>query len=556
MAKDDRAHFKVHEVKTLGYEEDAQAMKMLRDAAYQVQPLMRRRNWVVPVLKEFYPANASLLGLNVGGGGGRTKEIKIRLRRAYGKLSFLRYESVLGTMLHELVHNVRGPHDSIFYKILDELKAECEELMVKGIGGTGQGFDGPSAGRLGSYGFIPQHNPPPEKLRGAVAKAAEDRAKKQRLMPSGPCKLGGSNTAASVPPSLAAAAAAMRRAADNAWCPCERLRASVPRSAGAWTTTTTTAASVSKGPSSFPGLPIGSSSGSTGTKVLDSSSTTTTSSTSSDILVIDLEEEERLAQIIESDTTANDQGASEVSGEGGAGVAAAGRQEGPTAGTSADSAAPAGVFPPQAQLQQPPPQPPHLHHPPNGGRDAGKTHGKRSAPPSAHDCSRARESDSSIAALSLAQPALRPAAASAAPAAELGQTHTTYSLALASPGSAASLGVGINNNTIINTWAQSGSCQRPASSQQAGAAGGVSRPQQQQLQQQQPHGFTLSNRSQRQQPQQQAQQQQRQQAQEQQQQQQQQQAREQQQQQQQQRAVPSEREANFEAVIDLTCEDD
>eukprot|EP00983_Pelagomonas_calceolata_P117947 1160457-Pelagomonas_calceolata.AAC.5 len=42
---------------------------------------------------------------------GQTKEIKIRLRSAYSKLSFLRYESVLGTMLHELVHNVRGPHD-------------------------------------------------------------------------------------------------------------------------------------------------------------------------------------------------------------------------------------------------------------------------------------------------------------------------------------------------------------------------------------------------------------------------------------------------------------
>eukprot|EP00983_Pelagomonas_calceolata_P117945 1160457-Pelagomonas_calceolata.AAC.3 len=41
---------------------------------------------------------------------------------------------------------------------------------AQGIGGTGQGFDGPSAGRLGSYGFIPQHNPPPEQLRSAVAK--------------------------------------------------------------------------------------------------------------------------------------------------------------------------------------------------------------------------------------------------------------------------------------------------------------------------------------------------------------------------------------------------
>ena len=39
-------------------------------------------------------------GLNVGGGGGATREIKIRLRRAGDEASFLHYESVLGTMLH------------------------------------------------------------------------------------------------------------------------------------------------------------------------------------------------------------------------------------------------------------------------------------------------------------------------------------------------------------------------------------------------------------------------------------------------------------------------
>lgn len=43
----------------------------------QVQPLMRRRGWIVPRLLEFYPRNACLLGLNVGGGGGRTREVKV-----------------------------------------------------------------------------------------------------------------------------------------------------------------------------------------------------------------------------------------------------------------------------------------------------------------------------------------------------------------------------------------------------------------------------------------------------------------------------------------------
>lgn len=36
----------------------------------QVQPIMKKRGWVVPLLVEFYPPNPSLLGLNVGGGGG------------------------------------------------------------------------------------------------------------------------------------------------------------------------------------------------------------------------------------------------------------------------------------------------------------------------------------------------------------------------------------------------------------------------------------------------------------------------------------------------------
>ncbi len=52
-------------------------------------------------------------------------------------------------MLHELVHNMIGPHNVSFYKLLDELKAECEELMAAGVRGSGNGFDAPAAGRAG-----------------------------------------------------------------------------------------------------------------------------------------------------------------------------------------------------------------------------------------------------------------------------------------------------------------------------------------------------------------------------------------------------------------------
>ena len=62
-----------------------------------------------------------LQGLNINGGGGRTSEIKIRLRPHNSESSFFPYEHLLGTMLHELVHNVQGPHNAVFYKLLDEI---------------------------------------------------------------------------------------------------------------------------------------------------------------------------------------------------------------------------------------------------------------------------------------------------------------------------------------------------------------------------------------------------------------------------------------------------
>jgi hypothetical protein len=100
----------------------------------------------------------------------RGQEVKIRLRPAGREGSFYDWNHVLGTMLHELCHNRIGPHNAEFYTLLDELWNEAEELMDKGISGTGQGFDRPSAGRLGAHGFIPTHNPPEHKMADAIRK--------------------------------------------------------------------------------------------------------------------------------------------------------------------------------------------------------------------------------------------------------------------------------------------------------------------------------------------------------------------------------------------------
>lgn len=68
---------------------------------------MRRWQLSCPLLLEFYPRSPALAGLNVGGGAGGTSEIKIRLRRPGQEGEFFHYEHILGTMLHELVHNLR-----------------------------------------------------------------------------------------------------------------------------------------------------------------------------------------------------------------------------------------------------------------------------------------------------------------------------------------------------------------------------------------------------------------------------------------------------------------
>jgi hypothetical protein len=156
-------------------------------------------------------------------------------------------------MLHELTHNVRGPHDALFYKKLDELAAECEELIARGIVGSGQGFDAPSAGRIGgrrlvgndnsssnshihgiesSNGSEQQHQqhqqqqqhrqPAKNMLREAMMKAAEARARQASLMPTGPRKVGGNPTLKNIMTAREAAVyAAERRLRDNVWCPTE-----------------------------------------------------------------------------------------------------------------------------------------------------------------------------------------------------------------------------------------------------------------------------------------------------------------------------------------------
>ena len=41
------------------------ALEILKRVASLVKPIMRKRNWVLPVLAEFFPDNANLLGIPI-----------------------------------------------------------------------------------------------------------------------------------------------------------------------------------------------------------------------------------------------------------------------------------------------------------------------------------------------------------------------------------------------------------------------------------------------------------------------------------------------------------
>lgn len=76
---------------------ESEALMVLRKVASLVKPIMRRRDWKVGTLAEFYPNQRNLLGLNINGG----LKICLRLRYASDQRQFLPVQDVVDTMLHE-----------------------------------------------------------------------------------------------------------------------------------------------------------------------------------------------------------------------------------------------------------------------------------------------------------------------------------------------------------------------------------------------------------------------------------------------------------------------
>eukprot|EP00842_Homolaphlyctis_polyrhiza_P001458 jgi/Hompol1/2312/HPOL_001971-RA len=187
----------------LGGRADAdRGLALLKRVAAHVRPIMKSKGFRVGTLEEFYPSQSSLLGLNVN----RGQTIRLRLRSAGNDRQFLNFEDIVGTMLHELTHNIHGPHDATFYRYLDDLISEYEGLITSGS------FQ-PDGKMLGGRSISPQD------ARLAAIQAIEKRKRLNQLTQGSGQRLGGGkNLDRSLTPAQLAAAAAERRRYDNICC--------------------------------------------------------------------------------------------------------------------------------------------------------------------------------------------------------------------------------------------------------------------------------------------------------------------------------------------------
>ncbi|CUS22349.1 LAQU0S05e03378g1_1 [Lachancea quebecensis] len=161
------------------------ALSILKDIAHRVSYLMREHKLKVGQVVEFYPKNKRLLGMNVNRGA----KIMLRLRQPFNEEEFLPREDILGTMLHELTHNMYGPHNALFYKKLDELTARTWVIESQGL------YDG-FIGRGRKLGVKPVGKTPPRRLGTSTGRS-----------------VGAIKSASEM-----AALAAQKRACDAQWC--------------------------------------------------------------------------------------------------------------------------------------------------------------------------------------------------------------------------------------------------------------------------------------------------------------------------------------------------
>ena len=149
----------------------------------------------------------------------------IRLRDAYDEKRFLPWESVLGTLIHELTHNAISEHSAEFYKMMDELWNEFETYSSGGYNNFKQGasykFDG-------GFNKLGNRNNSSQVSTGNLSKLAAEAALKRQMNGSnGVHKLGGGEGFKTLTPQelkFLAAKAADRRMRDETSCSTRSLK--------------------------------------------------------------------------------------------------------------------------------------------------------------------------------------------------------------------------------------------------------------------------------------------------------------------------------------------
>ena len=143
----------------------------------------------------------------------KTHAIHLRLRHP-ATHELVDYESIAGTMCHELAHCEVGPHNAQFYKVMEEIEEQYALFLARGVVLDKQGFPVGSedAYRLGGRKVSP------EEARRRAMMAAE----KRRGLSCGQYVLGGKSKVRD--PKEAARIAAERRLRDTQFClPCNEI---------------------------------------------------------------------------------------------------------------------------------------------------------------------------------------------------------------------------------------------------------------------------------------------------------------------------------------------
>mmetsp|Transcript_1714 Transcript_1714/g.3661 ORF Transcript_1714/g.3661 Transcript_1714/m.3661 type:complete len:463 (-) Transcript_1714:104-1492(-) len=151
---------------------------------------------------------------------GNVHDIHLRLRHPRTH-ALVDYESIAGTMCHELAHCVRGPHDAKFYKAMEEIEEQYAVFLAKGVVVDKDGFPIGSndAHTLGSGGTNGGKKSMPASDRRKALGAAESRRKKKE----NGFTLGGKSSSQK-DPREAARIAAERRLLDSQYClPCNEV---------------------------------------------------------------------------------------------------------------------------------------------------------------------------------------------------------------------------------------------------------------------------------------------------------------------------------------------